>query len=400
MSKCLWELADVHYGKSPNEVLREDSPIPIIGTGGVYGRASRAMYNGPAVVVPRKGSLGNPQYVGEPFWPVDTTYAVIPKTGVDAKWLYYSLAAFDLTKLNEATGVPSINRDWLYRIKLGSDQFDGQRRIAEILSTVDEAIEQTEALIAKYQQIKAGLMHDLFTRGVTPDGRLRPTRAEAPQLYKESPLGWIPKEWEVQSLRHFVPIVAYGVSSGLGENPSGIPVLRMNNLTAGRIDITDIKFSDAVEARLLTLKVGDVIFNRTNSLEHVGKTAMWRGELAAASFASYLVRLDVDVQKMRSAYLVYWLNLPSTQIAIRRFATPGVHQVNINPTNLRRMECAAPKDLVEQDTIARRVEQLEKFINNEELHVAKLRQQKQGLMQDLLTGRVRVTVAESKEASS
>ena len=60
-----------------------------------------------------------------------------------------------------------------------------QRHIAEILSTVDEAIEQTEALIAKTQQIKAGLMHDLFTRGVTPEGHLRPPREEAPQLYKE-----------------------------------------------------------------------------------------------------------------------------------------------------------------------------------------------------------------------
>ncbi len=62
-----------------------------------------------------------------------------------------------------------------------------QRRIAEILSTVDEAIEQTEALIAKYQQIKAGLMHDLFTRGVTPDGHLRPTRTQAPHLLQRIP---------------------------------------------------------------------------------------------------------------------------------------------------------------------------------------------------------------------
>ena len=75
-----------------------------------------------------------------------------------------------------------------------------QQRIAEILTTVDEAIEQTEALIAKTQQIKAGLMHDLFTRGVTPDGQLRPPRSEAPQLYKESPLGWIPKEWDSRLL--------------------------------------------------------------------------------------------------------------------------------------------------------------------------------------------------------
>src|SRR5205807_710318 len=70
-----------------------------------------------------------------------------------------------------------------------------QHNIADILSTLDGTIEQTEALIAKYQQIKAGLMHDLFTRGLTADGRLRPTRTEAPHLYKQSPLGWIPEEW-------------------------------------------------------------------------------------------------------------------------------------------------------------------------------------------------------------
>jgi type I restriction enzyme S subunit len=71
-----------------------------------------------------------------------------------------------------------------------------QRRIAEILGTVDEVIEQTEALIAKQQQVKAGLMHDLFTRGVTATGTLRPPPAEAPHLYQDSPLGPIPKEWD------------------------------------------------------------------------------------------------------------------------------------------------------------------------------------------------------------
>jgi type I restriction enzyme S subunit len=64
-----------------------------------------------------------------------------------------------------------------------------QRRIAEILSTLDETIEQTEALIAKYQQIKAGLMHDLFTRGVTPDGKLRPPAPKRRTSTKNPPSG-------------------------------------------------------------------------------------------------------------------------------------------------------------------------------------------------------------------
>ena len=112
----LSDLSMIHYGKSPSEVLTEDGSYPIVGTGGIYGHAKRAMFSS-AIVVPRKGSLGNPQLIESPFWPVDTTYAVIPKDRVDIRWLYYCLLNFDLTKLNEATGVPSISRQWLLKIK-------------------------------------------------------------------------------------------------------------------------------------------------------------------------------------------------------------------------------------------------------------------------------------------
>lgn len=264
-----------------------------------------------------------------------------------------------------------------------------QRRIIEISSAVDEAIERTEALVGKLRQMKSGLMHDLFTRGVTPDGNLRPTRDEAPQLYQDSPLGRIPKEWIAKPLRHFVPAAVYGISVSMDDNPAGIPVLRMNNINQGSIEVSDIKFCGAIEARSLLLKAGDVLFNRTNSLEHVGKTAIWRNELPAASFASYLVRLDVDATKMRPSFLSHWLNLPNTQLTIRRFATPGVHQVNINPTNLRRIDCAAPIELAEQDRITSRIDDLDTLVTKHKAHLAKLRQQKQGLMHDLLTGKVR-----------
>ena len=66
---------------------------------------------------------------------------------------------------------------------------------------MDDLIERTEALIAKYRAIKQGLMHDLLTRGVDASGRLRPPREEAPGLYRESAVGWVPREWEVATLR-------------------------------------------------------------------------------------------------------------------------------------------------------------------------------------------------------
>ncbi len=85
---------------------------------------------------------------------------------------------------------------------------------------MDRTIEQTESLIAKQQRIKTGLMQDFVTRGVTPDGRLRPTRAEAPHLYKESPLGWIPKEWERTTVGSCLTGIDAGKSPDCPDTPA------------------------------------------------------------------------------------------------------------------------------------------------------------------------------------
>jgi type I restriction enzyme, S subunit len=394
MSKPLRELADVYYGKSPNEIVSDESVIPIIGTGGVYGRATRAMYQGPAVVVPRKGSLGNPQFIGEPFWPADTTYAVLPKPKVDAKWLYYSLAAFDLTKLNEATGVPSINRDWLYRIKLGSDEFDGQRRIAEILSTVDEAIEQTEALIAKYQQIKAGLMHDLFTRGVTPDGHLRPTRGQASQLYKKSPLGWIVKEWEVDPLDSVADVVDPNPSH---RNPvyvsDGFPFIS----TIEFIEPDDVEVNTPRRVAEATVQeqesrcyfcAGSIAFSRKGT---IGAIRMLPSGIRFALLDSLCVinpRND-----MSSHFLLHTLRSFHLKRQIAN-STMGVALQQVSIGRVRKLLIPIPK-AKERDAIQRCLENISTMIAVEMQKGTKLHGQKHGLMQDLLTGHVRVKVAES-----
>ena len=157
-----------------------------------------------------------------------------------------------------------------------------QRKIAKILTTVDNLIEKTEALIAKYQSIKQGMMHDLFTRGVDAKGKLRPPQSVAPELYKQSELGWIPKDWKECKLNEVVPKAEYGISVPL-DDEEGVPVLRMNNLFEGKIDVSDIKLSNSNEAKKLLLKQDDVLFNRTNSIVHVGRTSIWNNELPISS---------------------------------------------------------------------------------------------------------------------
>lgn len=273
-----------------------------------------------------------------------------------------------------------------------------QRKISLFLTTLDQTIEKTEALIEKYQQIKAGLMHDLFTRGVTADGKLRPPREQAPELYQQTPIGWIPEDWIFGEIKNFVTSAQYGISTSLSDFESGIPVLRMNNIQSNRFDVSDLKYTHDPEAYRLKLKEGDVLYNRTNSMEHVGKTAIWRNELDICSFASYLVRINLNQNLIIADFFSHWMSQVSSQNALRRYATPAVQQVNINPTNLQRVVIGLPKYLDEQREIVKRIDTIDSKIQAETSMVEKYRKQKNGLMSDLLTGKKPVQVDEEEAA--
>ena len=267
-----------------------------------------------------------------------------------------------------------------------------QMVIVKILRTIDQAIEKTEALIEKYQQIKAGLMHDLFTRGIGVDGKLRPPREQAPELYQLTPTGWIPKDWNYAQIKHYVRSAQYGISTSLSDSEVGIPVLRMNNIQSNKFDIADLKYTTDLEAFKIMLRKGDVLYNRTNSMEHVGKIAIWRDELQECSFASYLVRINLYENLVLPDFFSYWMSQVSSQNALRRYATPAVQQVNINPTNLQRVYIACPKNIKEQRLISEKIDILDIKLSTEKITLDKLRDEKSGLMHDLLTGKVQVPI--------
>jgi type I restriction enzyme S subunit len=160
----------------------------------------------------------------------------------------------------------------------------------------------------------------------------------------------------------------------------------MMNLTDGRIDTADLRYSDSVEARELRLRAGDILFNRTNSLLHVGRTSLWRNELPVASFASYCVRYVCRETEIEPAYLVWYMNLPEVQTFIKRLATPAVQQVNVNPTQLRKLlKVSFPTDQNEQRCVIKLLDCADANVRETEAIISKLRQLKGGLLQDVLT---------------
>ena len=277
-----------------------------------------------------------------------------------------------------------------------------QIAVATILSTIDTAIEQTEALIAKYQQIKTGLMHDLFTRGVLPNGQLRPPRDQAPELYQETRIGWIPREWGAAGLAsmdrtgtQWIRTGPFG-SSLKGEHwrVDGHPVITIGALGIGDFIDSELLFvgpKDASRLMDFQLKENDVVFSR---VADVGRSVVVREAQAGWIMSSNLMRIAVNGAVLRSDYLQMQLAGDSrVKAQIRASVNSGGRDV-ANSEVLNRLRFAIPMP-DEQDRIIAMANQLSKRTNSELRKVSKLQTQKLGLMQDLLTGKVSVAPTHS-----
>lgn len=297
-----------------------------------------------------------------------------------------------------SAGQQRVQRLAFSRCKLGV--FDGteQKTIANILDTLDTQIRQTEAIIAKLQQVKQGLLHDLLTRGIDANGQLRSPRDQAPELYKESPLGWIPREWDYGTLStKAVPGEAHIKTGPFGSAlkgehwvKEGCPVITIGSLGVGDFLYSELLFiSKRDEVRLsdYALKRGEIVFSR---VADVGRSVVIKQEQHGWIMSSNLMKISLDQTLVSPQFLQYQLSHP--QIAkqqIRRTVNSAGRDV-ANSSTLNQLLFLWPtKD--EQDRIVYRIELMDRRTHKEADSLNKLKKQKSGLMDDLLTGRVRVT---------
>lgn len=162
----LRDLCAIAYGKSQKGIDTKSGCFPIFGTGGVAALTNQALHPGPAIILGRKGSIGRPSLATGPFWAIDTTFYVVPANDVSVMWLYQSFLQVGWQRLNEATGVPSLSRENLYRVRLKKPQRDEQEYIAEVLSKADRHIALLEKKLTALRKIKKGLTQRLFDETV------------------------------------------------------------------------------------------------------------------------------------------------------------------------------------------------------------------------------------------
>lgn len=383
--QTLRDLATINYGRSPAAILADDGEYPVVGTGCTERRGADYTYDGESIILGRKGTIDKVGYATGRFWTIDTAYYLSDFSDSIPRWLFYFLQTLDLRQMNEATGVPSLSRDLLYKIEVETPPLTEQIKIAEILSTVDRAIGQTEALIAKQQRLKTGLMQDLLTRGIDEHGRIR---SEETHEFKDSPLGRIPVEWEVQRLDYVASDVVDCPHTTPTFQPSGELVVRTFNIKDGhlvgeRSYVSELEYEHRVSR--CEPHARDLIFTREAP---VGEAFIVPENLRLClGQRTMLIRLVED--RCHPEYLLEVIYSEEMRIRFDQ-KVGGTTNPHLNVSDVRSLLLRIP-DIKEQSEITSSIRSVRETIAQTQREKSKFAAIKTALMQDLLNGRKRVT---------
>lgn len=303
------------------------------------------------------------------------------QTVADPTFLYFSLLTDNLiaqlAELERGANYPAVTDGNVLDQLIVAPPLPEQRAIAWVLGKIQAAVEAQENIIATLRELKQATMAKLFREGL---------RGEP---LKETEIGEMPQSWEVMRLGEVVTTAQYGLSVR-GERIGQYPILRMNCLVEGRVTFDDLQFVnlDDETYQRFRLNDGDLLFNRTNSIDLVGKTGVFHGDRPTV-FASYMIRLIVNHEMIDPDYLNCFLNLDSTQAALKGLATRGVSQSNISATRLREFFIPLPL-LDEQREIANTADAIAKRKALAERKHAALQALFKTMLHQLMTGQIRV----------
>jgi type I restriction enzyme S subunit len=296
-------------------------------------------------------------------------------------YVFFLYSAFTQLGIFEGAGnkttIPNLSRSRLAGLEVPHPPLSEQQAISAALGQVRDAIRAQDWGVAVAQELKRAAMQTLFTRGLRDEAQ------------KETEIGPVPQSWEVTTIGDVAVTTQYGLSVR-GRTSGTYPILRMNCQEDGRVHYRGLQFVDIDSETYDAFRVrpGDLLFNRTNSIDLVGRVAIVQDDRPAV-FASYLVRLAVDVDRCIPEFLNYFMNWPRTQEEIKKLASRAVGQANINATKLRTVLFSLPT-IDEQREVVAILGAVERKIDLHRRKRAVLEEFFKALLHKFMTGEIRV----------
>jgi len=312
---------------------------------------------------------------------------------IDAEYLGWVLFELQRTGIVErvqqqSTQMRNLNWRDYQRLALPWPTVDEQHRISVALKMVDEAIMSTRAELMATREMRSALMSNVFERGLTPASDVKPCRIH--RCFTAQ----IPVCWEEEKLGRSLELVEYGTNAPSNDYRGGYPVIAIPQVVAPHLSLTDVPFAEVPqgEADALRLKQDDVLLIRTNgNPEYIGKSTIVSAEVAEVHtiYASYLIRVRPNKDKVLGAYLNYFLASPLGRRQAGAAANTSAGNNNIGARAIKQFRLPRPP-LAVQHEIVRVLDAAEKQIDALTKKVISAEDVKRSLLQNLMTGKIRI----------
>lgn len=381
----LYQIIDLAYGEGLSDENRVAGNIPVFGSNGIVGYHNHSIVKGPAIIVGRKGSAGEVTWSEVDCFPIDTTFYVQPLIeNFDFRWLYYQLVYVNFTRLNAATGVPGLSRSDALDICIPFFNKTEQSRISKIIQQVDYAIEDIELSIEKAQQLKKALMQHLLSGRLKPDGTWR----TPDEFYVDDRVGKVPKDWCVYRMAELGKFYGGATPSTQQQSywngniywlvPSDISGLgdEENIIQETADKITELGLASCSATML---PQGSVSMSSRATLGDCG--ILGKNMCTNQGFINIVCN-----EKICNTYLSYWIRQNKKYIS--RYAA-GTTFLEIGRRQFKKLRIAIP-EIGEQEKIINLLTGIDNTIKVKRAKIFKLKNIKKSLMQNLLTGKIRV----------
>ena len=290
----LGELITFQRGHDLPESKREVGNVPVVGSAGINGYHNKAKAKAPGVTVGRSGaSIGKPFYIDRDFWPHNAALYVKNFKGNNPKFVYYFLKSLDFSYLNSGSAQPSLNRNILHALKIIVPSKTIQDKIAAILSAYDDLIENNKRRIALLENMAEEIYREWFVRFRFPG-------------YQQAKFEkGIPEGWEVIKIKEAANF-QYGYTESAVYNNTLPRFLRVTDINKSSYiswhDVPNCPISD-LDFEKYQLKKDDIVIAR---MADPGKVAIVEEDVNA-TFASYLIKIDYERNKVLPYYFFYTL---------------------------------------------------------------------------------------------
>ena len=360
--KKLGEIAKIKHGKDQKQIICDDGIYPILGTGGEIGRTNSFLYDKPSVLIGRKGTIDKPRFMDTPFWTVDTLFYTEISSNLEPKWLFYKFQTINWYLYNEASTVPSLIGSTISSIKLSVPSLMEQQKIAALLSTWDIAIDNCKNIIEKISCRNKGLEQQ-FLSG------------------KKRVKGFEKSQW------HLISVEEVAVFKNGKAHENCIDKDGDYFVVNSKFISTQGKVAKASNENLCPLFKNDI----TMVMSDIPNGKAFAKCFYIPEDDKYTLNQRICALTARkgtdSKFLFYQMNRNNYYLAFNN----GVSQTNLKKEEVLECPLLMP-DIEEQIQIVKLIDTATEELNQYQQKLEALQLQKRGLMQQLLTGKVRVRV--------